>query len=181
MDSLVVWIVLVTAAVILYQRIAGLSLRIKEDQQAIDSMRTELRDLGEKVAALTDEMERLTLTDEQLEEKHFDKLPALTSDLFVSLKPGDKASLVLKDYTHGIYSIDYVHQELVYRTPGQKDAVAHGKARFDKIGGLHEVRILFSRPNLTATLRGGPIDGHVKEGRMLPNSSLKPPDQSLRD
>lgn len=173
MDNLVVWIVLVAAVAILYQRIAGLSLRIKEDQQSINSIRTELRKFREKVAEFTGDMERITLTDNQLEEKHFDRLPALTSDSFVSLKPGDKVSLVLKDYLRGFYPVDYVHQDLIYRTPGQKDAVAHGKARFENTGDLQEVRILFSRPNLTATLRGGPINGHVKEGRMLPNSSLK--------
>lgn len=181
MDSLVVWIIFVTAAVVLYQHVAGLSQRIKEDQKSIDSMRAEIRELGEQVAALTNDMERITLTDEQLEERHFDRLPALTSDVFVSLRPGDKMRLVLKDHMRGLTAIEYVHQELTYRTPGQKDAVAYGKARFGSREDLEEVRILFSRPNLTATLRSGPIDGHVKEGRMLPNSSLKRTDQSLRD
>ena len=174
MDNFVVWIVFVTAAVVLYQFIAGLSPRIKEDQQSIESMRTELRELKEKVATLTNDMERITLTDEELEEKHFERLPALASDEFVSLQPGEKLCLVLKDHMQGFCSVEYVHQELTYRTPGQKDAVAYGRARFGNTGDLQEVRILFSRPNRTATLRGGPLDGHVKEGRMLPNNSFKP-------
>ena len=167
MDNLVLWIALVTAVVVLYQYVAGLGSRIKEDQQSLESMRTELRDLQEKVAALTDDLERVTLTHEELEAKHFDRLPALVSDTFASLQPGEKLHLVLKTYMEGFYPVEYVHQELTYRTPGQKDAVAYGKARFGEPGDLQEVRILFSRPNRTATLRGGTLDGHVKEGRML--------------
>src|SRR6266480_7268344 len=91
-----------------------------------------------------------TLTPIQREKDHFDQLPPLTSESFVSLQNGDSLSLLLLTYTDQgvplIFPVQYVHRELVYRSPNQKDAVAFGNARLDESQEFKEVRILFSRP-----------------------------------
>ena len=113
---------------------------------------------------------------------HFQDLPPLLSESFVDMAPGTSVSLTLLEYAQGVgglaFPVEYVHQELVYRTPGQKDAVAVGKARLVDRGDFMPARILFSRPNQTATLKGLALEGHVK---FEPNYSLKRTDQSLRD
>lgn len=171
MQNLTLWLLFVAVSVAVYWRWRFRDLNIEGGarQKSIALLRAELDALLEKVAELTDNIENLTLTPAELEEKHFNRLPALTSDLFVPLSAGDRLFLVLKAF--GCFrAIEYIHQELIYRTPGQKDAVAYGKARFDASSELSDVRIFFSRPNATATLRGLADDGHVKEGRLLPGN-----------
>lgn len=60
------------------------------------------------------------------------------------------------------FPVQYIHRELTYRSPNQKDAVAFGVGRLFDSDEFQEVRILFSRPNSTATLRGLVLEGHVK-------------------
>ena len=116
---------------------------------------------------------------------YFHDLPALTSDLVAALPAGHELSLLLLEYvppsrwdedtfkkTVGIiFPVHYIHRELIYRTPGEKDAVAFGTAKLLDSGDFRDVRILFSRPNKTATLRGLTLEGPVKAG---PNNSFKP-------
>lgn len=110
------------------------------------------------------------MTDNQAQQEieHFDGLPPLTSDAVAKLHAGDKLLLLLKTYTDEgtplFYHVEYVHRELTYRSPNQKDAVAFGTARQDPSEDFKEARILFSRPNATATLRGLIFfEGRVKE------------------
>lgn len=172
MDNSALWMFFLVTAIVGYHYITTLSAKIKNDQESFSLMRVELDELREKVAELIDDIEHITLTPTDLEAKHFDRLPALTSDIFVSLSAGDKLCLVLKTYTDQgfklFYPVEYVHHELVYRTPGQKDAVAYGKARLDTSDELRDVRIFFSRPLATAALRGLALDGHVKEEQSCP-------------
>ena len=178
MENLALWVVFVVAAVVVYRRVIDLSAEVGVLRDSIALRRTELDTLDEKVVELTEDIERVTLTPTELEVKHFDKLPALTSDLFVPLPSGERLWLLLKTYTDQgfpiFYEVEYTHQELTYRTPGQKDAAAHGKARFYESDEFRDVRVLFSRPLATAALRGLELDGNVKEGRLLPNNSFKP-------
>src|SRR5690606_36339243 len=111
--------------------------------------------------------------------EYFYHLPPLTADDFVELSAGSSLPLLLLEYVPTgagvIFAVEYIHRELTYRTPGQKDAVAFGKARLtDGTDQYQDVRILFSRPNKTATLRGLVLEGQVKAGRLGPNKSFKP-------
>lgn len=101
---------------------------------------------------------------------YFHNLWPLTSDEVAEMKPGQTLSLVLLEYvpTGGgvLFPVHYIHRELIYRTPGQKDAVAFGTARLeDGDDEYREVRILFSRPHKTAAMRGLTLEGQVKVGR----------------
>lgn len=100
---------------------------------------------------------------------YFHQLPPLISDMVAELGAGEGLSLLLLEYVPsgggGIFPVEYIHRELIYRTPGQKDAVALGTARLTDGGEYRDVRILFSRPHKTATLRGLTLEGQVKAGR----------------
>ena len=110
--------------------------------------------------------------------EYFHELPPLTSDLVAEIGAGQELALLLLEYvpTGGgvIFPVQYIHKELVYRTPGQKDAVALGIARLIDGGEFRDARILFSRPHKTAPLRGLSLEGQVKVGRPGPNNSFKP-------
>lgn len=97
---------------------------------------------------------------------YFRSLPAWTSDAVSKRNSGDTISLVLHTYTDdglGItFPVQYIHRELIYRSPQQKDAVAFGVGRLFDSAEFQEVRVLFSRPNSTATLRGLVLEGEVK-------------------
>ena len=105
-------------------------------------------------------------------------LPPLTSDYFAELPAGSELELLLLEYVPSgggvIFPVLYVHRALEYRSPGQKDAVAHGQARLEHDQHLEGARILFSRMNQTATLRGLVLEGQVKLSGPRPNNSSKP-------
>ncbi|WCE04089.1 hypothetical protein [Pseudoxanthomonas sp. JBR18] len=111
--------------------------------------------------------------------EYFYHLPSLTSDDFVELSADSSLPLLLLEYVPTgagvIFPVEYIHRELIYRTPVQKDAVAFGKGRLaEGTDEYQDVRILFSRPNKTATFRGLVLEGQVKVGRLRPNNSFKP-------
>lgn len=94
----------------------------------------------------------------------------MVSEDFLDLPPGQELPLLLIEYTPSgvgvIFPLQYIHRELAYRTPPRKkDAVAFGAAKLIGCGDHQEVRILFSRPHRTATLRGLTLEGQVKIGR----------------
>jgi hypothetical protein len=107
---------------------------------------------------------------ESADSVYFRDLPPLTADVVAKLRPGHELSLVLLEHIgegkSALFSVRYIHRELFYRSPGKKDAVALGTARLEDSGDFKEARILFSRPNSTATLRGLALEGQVKEGRV---------------
>lgn len=98
--------------------------------------------------------------------EQFREMAALTSDRAEEWRAGQSFSLILLEYLpdggSALFNIDYIHRELVYRTAGQKDAVAFGLARVEGDKEYRDTRILFSRPNQTATLRGLVLKGQVK-------------------
>lgn len=99
--------------------------------------------------------------------ERFREMPPLTSDEVVEWKAGESFSLVLLEHLpdggSALFDVDYIHRELTYRTPGQKDAVAFGTARLlDGTKEYRDARMLFSRPNQSATLRGLVLEGNVK-------------------
>ena len=110
--------------------------------------------------------------------EYFQQLPPLTSDTVAELGVGEGLSLLLLEHVPSgggvILPVQYIHRELIYRTPGQKDAVALGTTRLTDGGEYRDVRILFSRPHKTAALRGLTLEGQVKAGRPGPNNSFKP-------
>ncbi len=108
---------------------------------------------------------------------YFHNLPPLTSIEVAEIKSGSSLSLVLLEYmpTGGgvIFNVEYIHRELIYRTAGQKDAVALGKARIvNSSEPFNDVRILFSKPHKTATMRGLSLEGLVKYEHMKPSIHL---------
>ena len=109
--------------------------------------------------------------------EYFHQLPPLTSDYVAKLSLGQEVSLLLLEYVPSgggvIFPVQYVHRELIYRSPGQKDAVALGTARLLDDIESRDARILFSRQHETATLRGLALEGQVKIGRPGSNSSSK--------
>lgn len=97
---------------------------------------------------------------------HFRELPPLTSDEVAGWQSGQTMFLVLLEIVseeiRAAFQVEYVHRELTYLLPGERNAVAYGQARIDSSEPFREVRILFSRPHRTATLRGLSLEGHVK-------------------
>ena len=107
----------------------------------------------------------------------FDDLPPLLARDIARLPVGsnlDLALLNLKYVETGrdhkdmptvfgvMFRVKYTHKELIYRTPGKKDAVAFGIASMEGDDRPSEVRILFSQANNTATMKGLPLEGKVK-------------------
>lgn len=96
----------------------------------------------------------------------FRDLLVLTSDEVEALKPGAVLRLKLHEYLPGggsaLFSVRYVHRELIYRTEGKKDVVAFGTAQIEDWDS-QEVRILFSRPYRTAAMKGGTLEGDVRK------------------
>ena len=107
--------------------------------------------------------------------EYFHQLPPLTSDIVAELRTGQEIPLLLLEHVPSgggaIFSVQYTHRELIYRSPGQKDAVAVGTAKLLDDGEYRDARILFSRPHQTATLRGLVLEGQVKVGGPGPNNS----------
>lgn len=99
---------------------------------------------------------------------YFDSLPPLQPDFFRTLAPGKEIRLfLLERFEAGgsaVFPVRYVHKELTYRTPGNKDAAAYGTARLEDDGTPHEVRILFSQYHRTASMKGLELEGPVKLG-----------------
>ena len=110
--------------------------------------------------------------------EYFHQLSPLTSDTVAELGAGQELSLLLLEYVPSgggvIFPVQYIHRELIYRSPGQKDAVALGTARLLDDGEYRDARILFSRQHKTATLCGLVLEGQVKVSRPGPNNSFKP-------
>lgn len=102
--------------------------------------------------------------------EHFRQLSPLVAEDFDNLSLGSVVWFVLLEHLPAggstLFSVEYLHREIEYRSPGKKGAVAHGQARLDCDTDYREVRILFSSPNKTATLRGLVIEGQVKSGRI---------------
>lgn len=178
MDSYATWILIAAIIWIAYQAEKSISAKQSSQQESIDLIKTELSDIRAAVAALASEVEDMTLTPAEKDQKYFKSLPDLVSDSFVSLQLGAEISLQFLTYTDEgtplLYSVEYIHRELSYRTPNQKDAVAYGKARLYSEDEFREVRIFFSRPHRTATRRGLVLDGWVKQGAELTNGVLRP-------
>lgn len=98
--------------------------------------------------------------------EYFHDLPALLAEDFRLMAPGKEVPLLLLEYFEAggsaVFPIRYVHRELIFRTPGDKDAVALGTATMEGDGQPREARILFSQYQQTATLRGLALEGPVK-------------------
>ncbi len=96
----------------------------------------------------------------------FRDLPPFTVSQAERLVAGQVLDLLLLEYgpTGGgvAFSVSYVHRRLTFRVPGKKDAFAFGTASLSGHDSFAEVRILFSQPRETATLRGLPLEGQVK-------------------
>lgn len=99
----------------------------------------------------------------------FRELPPVLAGDFAGLSPGRSVNLLLQEHLPAggcaLFPVEYSHREVEYRSPGQKDAVAHGKARLIDGGEFRDARILFSQYHRTATLRGLELEGHVKVAR----------------
>ncbi|MGJ4804445.1 hypothetical protein [Luteimonas sp. SDU82] len=96
----------------------------------------------------------------------FEDLPPLLVAEFERMAPGEERSLLLLEYFEAggsaTFPVRYVHRELAFRTPGQKDAVAFGTAMLEGDDQPREARILFSQYYQTATIRGLGLEGPVK-------------------
>lgn len=100
----------------------------------------------------------------------FHDLPELLADRFKNLPPGSRVALVTLEHTPAenreplsfVMAVVYEHESFEYRTPGEKDAVAHGTGTVGGNPTQRKVRILFSKLNRTATIRGLPFGGQVK-------------------
>ena len=154
---------------VIWVKVSWLTSEREKHGIELDRLRAELDEVRTTLTGFTSQLEQVTLTPAQRERRHFDQLPALTSDSFIDVEAGRKFSLRLLTYIdEGVpltFPVEYVHREIVYRSPNQKDAVAYGNARSEQSEEFKEVRILFSRPNATATLRGlgSFLTGHVKQ------------------
>jgi hypothetical protein len=100
----------------------------------------------------------------------FDAMPGLEAVAFRDLAEGTVIRLLTVEYVRSdevpapaiIFDVEYVHTRFEYRTPGEKDAVAYGKARVHDSARFQDVRIFFSKPSGTASIRGLAVGGQVK-------------------
>ena len=102
----------------------------------------------------------------------FNQQRPLVIEDFLELSAGRLVSLVLLERLpaggSALFAVQYIHSEVIFRSPGERDAVALGQARLvDSDTEYREVRIIFSRPNKTATLRGLVLEGQVKAGQIV--------------
>lgn len=101
-----------------------------------------------------------------VETTKFEDLPPLLVAEFQRMVPGEARSLLLLEHFEAggsaTFPVRYVHRELAFRTPGQKDAVAFGTAMLEGEDQPREARILFSQYRQTATIRGLALEGPVK-------------------
>lgn len=85
---------------------------------------------------------------------------------FATLRQGSARRLALMEYVSDgppvPFDVEYIHTEMEYRSPGRKDAVAHGTARLLDDGEFRPVRILFSRYHQSATLKGLVLEGKIQ-------------------
>jgi len=61
-----------------------------------------------------------------------------------------------------VFSADYRHERLEYRSPGDRDAWAYGTVRLEDTDDFEPARIAFSQYHGMATLLGSAISGKVK-------------------
>ena len=112
-------------------------------------------------------------------------MPSPDSDRFHGMRPftvsqameieqGEVLRLALLEYvdTGGddspgvIFDVDYEHDRVEFRSPGQKDAVAFGRAKLEHDRDWRDCRILFSQYHKTASIRGLTFDAPVKVASM---------------
>jgi len=105
----------------------------------------------------------------------FHTLPPLLAGDVARLPAGSVLNLALLEFVPSgsgvIFRVKYTHRELLFRTPGGKDAVALGVAVLESDHQTHDVRILFSQVHVTATMKGLTLEGQVKP--IGPNKSLE--------
>jgi hypothetical protein len=98
--------------------------------------------------------------------ERFRDLPPLEAEAVSRLETGTKVALVMLHYLPEgagvLFNVQYIHREMTYRSSGKRDAVALGTGKFEDSDEFRDVRILFSNPNSTATLRGLVLEGQVK-------------------
>lgn len=160
------WVLIGTVWLAIYLGAKWLDKAHKKHEADLNRLSEEIKNLREILAGIASDVERVAYTSEEQERRRFDRLPALLPESLTSCNPGQELSLLLHTVIPDrIIPVRYRHRELTYRSPDQKDAVAYGEAKLGESAEYSEVRILFSRPNRTATLRGLAEEGHVKEGR----------------
>lgn len=107
------------------------------------------------------------LKQKDIDAKYFSNLENLIWKRFSDMQKNTTVHFLLREFTEAgeqiFFDVEYVHQQLIFRTEGQKDAVAIGKARLESQGEFKNVRILFSQYYETATLKGLSIEGNIKE------------------
>src|SRR5262245_32576523 len=102
--------------------------------------------------------------------ERFDWLPPLLVPEVAKLASGSTLNLALLHFVEtgadkpvgAIYQVTYTHRELIFRSPGHKDAVAFGEAKMEGDADSKEVTILFSRLLQSASLVGLTLQGKVK-------------------
>lgn len=137
---------------------------LKESQKAIENIWQRLNRLEgsmERAGVKTHPVKPYTALD------HFRDSPPLLVEDFADMRPGTSVSLLLLELMPSgggaLFPVEFIRGELEYRTPGNKDAVLHGKARLsDSNDDFREARILFSQYHKTATLKGLALEGGVK-------------------
>jgi len=160
------WILVGTVWLAIYLGAKWIDTAHKKHESDLNRVREEINDLREILTAVAYDVERFACTPEEQGRRRFDRLPALLPESLASCNSGQELSLLLRTVIpERIIPVRYRHRELTYRSPDQKDAVAYGEAKLAEAAEFSEVRILFSRPNRTATLRGLAEEGNVKEGR----------------
>lgn len=103
--------------------------------------------------------------------KRFRELSPFLADSLAEVTAGASMTLAVLHYVDTgsdtpvgvIFEADYVHEALVYRTPGKRDAMATGRASTDGGRTYDDVRIYFSAYHQTAAIRGIAVDGNVKK------------------
>lgn len=171
------------------KKLDGLSSKVELFDERIDSLSDEIQDAVQKIQDHIDYVaEEVTSDDIKvrnlvnmgydsgdvwehiLDEKdperiNYNNLPEFLTRELENIDVGSEIQLLLLVDDSGpatTHKVQYIHNELTYRSSGKRDPIAYGLARLNSSDEYLKVRILFYRPQAKAVLKGLPIEGWVK-------------------
>lgn len=119
--------------------------RLASLEESLNTLLEQISNVGADVASTLPLFER--------QKRTFDALPSPRVDQMKELASGDSLGLNVFDYA-GLRRIEFVFERLEFRSPEERDAVAHGRARTAGASEYHAARIFFNQYSNTAKLTG---------------------------
>ena len=132
--------------------IAAGKQQTSEVLKRMDALDRGIEGLADRVSTIGSDVES-TLPLLERQKRHFDAMPHLRIEQAKELEQGDALGLNVFDYS-GLRRIEFVFERLEFRSQGEKDAVAYGKARISGTGPYSAAKIFFNQHDNTAKLLG---------------------------